>query len=377
MRPDGERFVQTEGSTTVVVLSAIVSKRLLADPVKFRERNLASFVTADKVVVTRDGKDLTFVKSGGAWKMTAPVAADAEDEALRELHDMLARLRGEEIIAEKPADLKAYGLDKAERWRVYSGDKEVLNLLVGAREKIGEPGKQKDGFRVYAKLDKGDLVVLLDMALTSKLTAEYRKRALWEPLDVAQATQIEVDTPDGPGSFRLARGAIGWMDPANPVERISNETVTEFLDAFAGLKADRFVDHEAKDGGKIYGLDPARKTITVTTQGGQKRTILLGRADEQKRVYARSGESGRKEIAVLSESDTTRINRDRAGFLAVRETKDPEPKKDGKKDLEGKGIEGKTAPNPGDKLPKVDDSKPKDGPSREAEPKKTPPKDKE
>jgi Domain of unknown function (DUF4340) len=327
MKPDGERYVQSEGATTVVVLSAPMSKRLLADPLKFRERNLASFVTADKVVVTRDGKDVTFVKEGGNWKMTTPINTDAEDEALRELHDSLARLRAEEIVAEKPADLKSYGLDKPERWRVYNGDREVLNLLVGAREKVGDPGKQKDGLRAFAKLEKGDLVVLLDMALTSKLAAEYRKRGLWEQLDVAQATRIEVETPEGPGSFKLTKGPLGWMDPVNPTQRISVEAVTDFLDSFAGLKADRFIEHEAKDSGKLYGLDPPRKTVTVTTQSGQRRTLQLGRLDEAKRVYARPDDKAGKAVVVLSEADTNHLNRDRGAFVVATEKKEPEPKK--------------------------------------------------
>jgi len=281
------------------------------------------------VVVTRNGKDITFVKAGGNWKMKEPVDADAEDEALRELHDALARLRAEEIVADKPTDLKQYGLDKPEHWRVFNGDKEVLSLLVGKREKVGEPGKQVDGFRAYAKLEKGNLVVLLDMALTSKLAAEYRKRALWEPLDVAQATQIDVDTPDGPGSFKLTKGPAGWFDPTNPTGRISSETVTDFLDSFAGLKAERFVEHDANDA-KLYGLEPPRKTITVTTQGNQKRTLFLGRVDEQKRVYARPGDKGTNVVVVLSEADTARINKDRGGFLVTAKAEEPkkaEPKK--------------------------------------------------
>ena len=39
------------------------------------------------------------------------------------------------------------------------------------------------------------------------------------------------------------------------------------LDAFAGLKAERFVEVDPKEGSKIFGLEPARKTVTVTTQG--------------------------------------------------------------------------------------------------------------
>jgi len=314
----------------VVVLNAGMAKKLLAEPIKFRDRSLASFVTADKIVVTRGGKDVTFVKTGGNWKMTQPVAADAEEDALRDLHDSLARLRAEEIVAEKPGDLKQFGLDSPERWRVFNGDKEVLSLLVGKREKVGEPGKQVDGFRSYAKLDKGDLVVLLDMSLTSKLAAEYRKRALWEPLDVAQATTIEVDTPDGPGSFKLIKGPAGWFDPSNPADRFSNETVTDFLDGFAGLKAEHYVEHDAKDA-KLFGLEPPRKTITVTTQGNQKRTLFLGRVDEQKRVYSRPGDKGSNVVVVLSEADTARINKDRGGFLVtakVEEPKKAEPRKE-------------------------------------------------
>jgi hypothetical protein len=167
------------------------------------------------------------------------------------------------------------------------------------------------------------------MSLTAKLAAEYRKRALWESLDVAQATMIEVDTPEGPGSFQLLKGPAGWIDPQNPGERISSQEVTDFLDAFAGLKAERYVEYAATDGGKLYGLDPAKKTITVSTQSGQKRTLLLGRVDESKRVYAKLDGKDRKEVVVLSESDTRRINRDRSGFLQLGKKEEPkaEPKK--------------------------------------------------
>ena len=350
MKPEGDRFAQAEGATTVVAISGNIAKKLLAEPIKFRDRALANFLTADKIVVTRNGKDVTFLKAGGNWKLKEPLETDAEDEALRELHDGLARLRAEEIVAEKPADLKTYGLESPERWKLFNGDKEVLNLLVGSREKIGEPGKEKPGFRAYAKLDKGDIVVLLDMALTAKLSAEYRKRILWEQLDVAQATTIEVETPQGPGSFKLMKGPIGWMDPLNPGERFGQEAVTEYLDAFAGLKAERFIEHAGMDFGKLYGLDPAQKKVTVTTQSGQKRTLLLGRIDEAKRVYARPEGKDRREVVVLSEKDTANLNRDRSGFLVVGK-KEAEPKKELPK------AEPKKEPEKPKDEPKVDPKK--------------------
>ncbi len=337
-KPDGERFAQADGSTTVIVLSASISKKLLADPIKFRDRTLASFVTADKATVTRGGKDTTFEKVGGVWKLAG--GGDAEDEGLRELLDALARLRAEEIVADKPADVKPYGLDKPDRWRWFNGDKEVLNLLVGAREKAAGT----ETLRSYAKLDKGDTVVLLDMALSTKLRAEFRKRALWEPLDVATATVLSIDTAEGPGSFKLVKGPAGWTDPASAGDKIDLAAVTDLLDAFAGLKAERFVETDAKEGTKIFGLDPPRKTVTVNTQG-QSRTLLLGRVDDEKRAYAQvGGEKGKKEVFVLTAGDTAKINRDRAGFLAPAPKKEEPKKEDAKKDEPKKADPKPTEP---------------------------------
>jgi hypothetical protein len=53
----------------------------------------------------------------------------------------------------------------------------------------------------------------------------------------------------------------------------------------------------------------------VTTQSGQKRTLLLGNVNESKRVYAKLADPNRTDVFLLSEEDTKRINRDRAAFL--------------------------------------------------------------
>ena len=66
--------------------------------------------------------------------------------------------------------------------------------------------------------------------------------------------------------------------------------------------------------------------MTVTTQNGQKRTLLLGRVDDAKRVYAKPEGPSSKVVVLLSEADTAKINRDRGGFLVVE--KKEEPKKD-------------------------------------------------
>ena len=149
---------------------------------------------------------------------------------------------------------------------------------------------------------------------------------------MATATVLSVDTAEGPGSFKLVKSPAGWTDPANPGEKIDQATITDLLDAFAGLKAERFVETDAKEGTKIFGLDPPRKTVTVNTQG-QSRTLLLGRVDDEKRAYAQvGGEKAKKEVFVLTAGDTAKINRDRAGFLAPATKKEESKKEDAKKE---------------------------------------------
>src|SRR5205814_3351186 len=122
---------------------------------------------------------VTFAKVDGEWKMTEPVAADAERAALQEFVKGFAELRAAQLVAEKSADLKQYGLTHTEpNWQLFHDGKEVLALFVGDRE--------KDGKRVYARLGKSDLVVLLDDKLSGQVAGEYRSRKVWPALDAFQ-----------------------------------------------------------------------------------------------------------------------------------------------------------------------------------------------
>jgi hypothetical protein len=312
-QPDGERYVLVEGrpEATIGVLAAPLAKTLLADPLKFRDRTLARFVDADRVTIERGDRTVTFAKVAGTWKLVQPTEADAEQGELDELINALARLRADELHAEKPDDLTPFGLDPPQaKLTLAAGDKEVLNLLVGTKE--------QDGRRVYAKLTGGDVVALLDPATTGKVLAEYRRRAVWSGVDAAQIETIAVSS--GTSSFSLRKVGTSWVDTDKPNEPIDTAKVSEFLDALAGLKAERFAADTNADL-KLYGLDPPQRVIVLTQRGGQTRTLHLGRPEggsDDKRVYARVDDKDRSDVIVLSEADTAKLTRDRAGFAAAK-----------------------------------------------------------
>ena len=291
---------------TVGVLAASVANKLLAEPLKFRDRSLAKFVDADRATIVRGDRKVTFAKVDGTWKMTAPTATDAEQADLDELVNALARLRADELIAEKPADVKPYGLDKPEATlSLFAAEKEVLSLAVGKKE--------ENGTRTFAKLVNGDLVALLDEKLAGRVLAEYRKRAAWTGVDAAQIETVAISS--GANNYALRKDGPLWTDLAKPGEAFEPAKVTELLDALAGLKAERYVADKDADL-KLYGLEPPERVIVVT-QRGLVKTIHLGRAEggsAGKRFYARVVETGRTDVFVLSEADTAKLTRDRAGF---------------------------------------------------------------
>ncbi len=298
-----ERYSVIDKGTSVVVLPAELSKHLMAPPLYFADRNLASFGTVDRAELTRGTRKATFSKAEGAWKMIEPTKADAEESDLDDLIKSLQRLRVEEVIAEKGADLKKFGLDTpSAQWKIKAGDKLVLDLLVG-----GDAGKG----RRFGKLASKEDVFAFDAKLTGRLEEEYRTRKPWPALDAAQVEKLTVT--QGKNAFTLRKKDGDWTVSGEIDKTVETKAVTDTLDALAALKAQKYVA-DAKADLKLYGLDPAEWKIEVSTPMGS-RTLHLGRAEgDSKRLYA--SVAGSDVVFVISEADTARIARTVTAFLA-------------------------------------------------------------
>jgi hypothetical protein len=301
-----ERYAIIDDSKAVIVLPAALSKHLTAAPLYFADRNVASFGGADRIELTRGDRKLVFVKAGRDWKLTEPLKADAE-EPLDDFVRGLFRLRADEIVAAKGADTKAFGFDPpAAQWKVQSAGKDVLDLQIGGVE------KGKDGRR-FARIAGSDQVFLLSPKQSVAALGEYRSRKPWPPLDAVQITSVAVG---GEGSgFALMKKGQAWTIKDRPSEPLNEKIVTDLLDALASLKAESFIV-DAKANLKLFGLDPAAKTIEVTTATGP-RTLLIGRTEEGTgRVYA--AVAGSDAVFTIAEADARRILRPIGEYLQMR-----------------------------------------------------------
>jgi hypothetical protein len=307
----GDRYAMADGST-VVVLPGTLSRQLLGPELHFRDHTLARLGDIDRITLERGARKATFVQADGTWSMKEPAEAPVELTELKDFVRELATLRADDLVAERPAELKTYGLDRPEvRWHFRSGEKELLDLQIGGRQKIKEDNKETEGPRCYAKIGTGDVVFLLSPALTTKVMAEYRQRTVWAPLDAVQIDKLSYGSLGN--GFVLERVDNTWRVAGKPELQVNADMIRETLDALAGLKAARYVADKGTEL-KLYGLEPPQLVLEIHTQSG-KRTLHIGRPEgESKRYYARVFTGSDAPVFIIAETDAGRILRTLADF---------------------------------------------------------------
>jgi hypothetical protein len=304
-------FVQVDGSPIVAVVSGNIEQHLLAGPLAFRDRNLVRFADADKATLERGPRKATFAKVDGTWKLTAPLEAEAEHNDLDDFVNVLARLRADQLIAEKPADLKPFGLDKpTATWRFFSGDKEVLGLVIGGKPDAKNGAADK---RCYAKLTNGDIVFLIDVPTTTRVLAEYRSKTLWPTsLDASQVETLHYSGGGGP--FVLEKLGAEWKVAGKSNMKVNTAAVNETLAALAGLKPERYIVDKGADM-KLYGLEPPELVIEADAPTDRRMLCIGGVEGGSKRRYARVTTKDRSDVFVISEADAANLVRQLAAFM--------------------------------------------------------------
>jgi hypothetical protein len=303
---ESSRFAQVDNADAAIVLPDSLTHDLMAPPLYFRDRTIARLSEVDRVALERGNRKATFSKVDSTWKLTQPIERDAEQFDLEDFIKAMSPLRADELVAEKPADLKPFGLDRPLlRWRFRAGDRELLDLVVGGLEK-------KDGNRRYAKLANGDVVFLLSPNLTAKMVGEYRSRSLWASLDATQIEKLCYGFTDHP--FVLEKVENDWRVSGKAGAKVKPDIIREVLDALAGLKTSRYVLDKGADF-KLFGLEPPQCVLEIQTSSG-KRILHVGRPEgESKRIYARVPEGDKSDaVFIISETDAGRIVRPLAAF---------------------------------------------------------------
>ena len=81
------------GQPSVGVLSPVVSSQLLARPLSFQSHEIARVADADTIKLESGDRKITFARPEGTWKVTQPISADADHDALEAFLTSLSPLR--------------------------------------------------------------------------------------------------------------------------------------------------------------------------------------------------------------------------------------------------------------------------------------------
>jgi len=301
------RLARLEGTGTVGRLSERLNLAFSPRSIWFKDRSIGvlgvSVGAFDGAKWERGPRKITLARQGPFWKMTEPVQAEVDADALARIASNLAKLSVSEWISDKatPEKLKEYGLDKPfGSWTLTLAGKPVLELQLGSRLADG---------RIHGKLAGKDPVFLLDLPVAERLMGEVRsQRNVFEPpIDALSIESVRWISRTA-GTTQLVRKGEGWEIAGKPEVKLLTETVNDTLGAFASLRLERYATDKGGDA-KLFGLDPAETVIEITSRSGT-RILKIGTAEEgSPRRFAVADKTAPGEILVLGQADLERLLR--------------------------------------------------------------------
>lgn len=285
-------YVRRDDEDTVAKVRVAAVKPLLRAPLEYRDRQVFNFPAdqVERIDVSRPDEvrgerfQFALAKTDDEWKLTEPVAAEAEQDAAKKLAADLASLRATEVVAVS-GDPAEYGLDDTaiNVTLTIQPPEVVRNAEAGTTQPTTSPSEETETYlppaethellvslhdgTVYARRMDSDTIYSIDRKTYDALTAEYHARTILQ-FDASDVREVSVTTPDG--EDRFIRDGDQWKYVSEPDLPIDTKRVDNLLVQIADLKAERYVAYGADELALAgYGLSDPSHTLTVRTDEGK------------------------------------------------------------------------------------------------------------
>jgi len=231
---------------------------LLKRPLLYRDRTINAVDPSSIAGLTLDREEdgravhLEFGQTDGAWQMTSPVKAQADQTKVGELVSTLAALKGRSVVAEAGEET-AYGLHSpmvTAELKVSGGDGDEPRA-------IGILATEHDG-NYYAKRMDRSTIYQTDREVYDRLTGELRDAQLCAH-SADEFVGFSIATSDGK-TEGFTHSGDKWTYDGEPDLPLDQVKVGELVAKMAGLTATRFVRHKASGSGEL-GLGSPDLTI--------------------------------------------------------------------------------------------------------------------
>jgi len=281
----------------------VESKR---DPSDTDKKAKAFTVEADKIdeitVKPESGQQTTLRKSGTAWQIAQPEAAEPDGAEVSSLTTNLSTLEVQSVVDENPGDLAEYGLAPPRIEVTFKAGGQEHRLQVGR--------KTPPGTDLYAKRGDEKRVFLIPSYLEStfnKSPFDLRDKTVLK-LDRDKIDAVAVTSAKGTVQFNRADGE--WQMTAPLKARADFTSVDSIVSRLHTLQMKSLVAPEAATlvG---YGLDKPATTIRLGS-GSSQAVLLIGKEAGEGVVYAK--DQSRPPVITIDASLVTDATKDASDF---------------------------------------------------------------
>jgi len=347
--PDGAAYDEKDSVEALAALGKALDKGYLA----VLDRKVFDFKSdaAIRLAIERDALKLTCEKKDGAWKLTSPVALDADANNINNILGVMNDLSADEYVVEnpKPEDLKRYGLDapslrltatveeeakadekapdaKADAKKEAKGDEKKEAKEKKTFTKTLLVSRKIDG-TTYGMEQGGTLVFSLKSWDAESLRTEVIPTALAEFAE-ADATSLTI-AHRGKPEIVLEKEKDTWAITKPRKAEADQDAVKKVLDALHDLKGRRCIDYEGKSLAE-HGLEPPEVVVTVKVKDKADVVLKIGKplAEEKDDPGSAAVKGDAKQVFLMPKGKVEDIAKSLADLEKKPEPKAEAPKKE-------------------------------------------------
>jgi hypothetical protein len=232
----------------------------------------------EEVTVTIDGETTTLRKADGTWKITAPVAVDADANEVSGLTSAIAGLEVNRVVDENATNLAEYGLADPRIKVAFKAAGGAGELHIGDKTPT-----QSDMYAMKPGEPRVFLVPAFQETSLAKNTFTLRdKRILHFDRDKTDTVEISVA---GSPAVQVARTGTDWVVKAPIQARGDYSQIEALLTRLSTAPMTELIDPNSPE---TFGLESPTAVITVGA-GSQRAALELG-AERDGKLFARDRE---------------------------------------------------------------------------------------
>lgn len=234
------------------------------------------------LTLTYGDREIALERRDGAWHLTKPLAAAADDLAVKNLLRAVAEAEIKKSIDDPPQDLLPFGLAPPfVVVTVATADGPLPAIKVGKTTAVS--------FSTYVQRADQPRVSLTGSAFRTAVDKQAKDLRDKTIVSFAEA-EVEGLTLQGPGgTVELAKQDGTWRIVAPTALQADNAAVRTLLSTVRNLRATDFAnDNPAAADLATYGLAPPQRQLTVRTAAGSTRLDVGGESEQG--LYVRAGD---------------------------------------------------------------------------------------